>query len=175
MIHYADNKTQAFVATLQSLTEASAIEWRIVEPPSPPPGIQPSQPWHFMAVHKGIQLALYRERPISPPTPRFGSTDNFLHVLAIQDSRGREIWQAQHVSYAVERLFDLVHDKVIKIDVILSDVIDPATLASFERDRKLRIQDLIDGDGLLGWFRRQRRALKERFAWTDAGSRTLSS
>ena len=167
MTLYADDMTQAFIATLQSLTEAGAIEWRLAETAELLTGGASDATCHFEAMHKGIPITLYQDTRSPSRSPTHLREGDFLHVLAIRDAEGREVWRAEHAAYAVGSLYRQVQRRLIKVDELLSAVVDPAMLAAATAHREKWIQDLIDGDGLRGWLRRQRRLLRARFSRTD--------
>lgn len=157
---YPDDMTQAFIDTLRRPTRIGSVDWRIAEPADAVPVAPP--PLRFEATHKGVRITLYRERATALPRGRVGGDDEESYVLAIQDVHGLEVWRAERVPHEVRSLYRLVRERLTNIDDTLTRLIDPETLASYVSAREARVQDLLDGDGLLGWLRRQRRAMRDR-------------
>ena len=160
---HPEDKTRALIGTLQKLTRESAVDWSIVD--APPGATETALPatWRFTTSHRGIRFMLFRETGSAERQtgPRSGPTG---HVLAVLDCAGRELWRAERAPHLIEKLYSEVRQRLIPVEDLLSTVIDPVLLASAEQDRTARIQALIDGDGLIGWFRRKHRAIRERLS-----------
>lgn len=163
-----ENLSLALVSTLYDRTLKGELEWRLVQArvqPAPGAVASPSQ---FEATHKGTRFLLYEEDPHRYHAGM--AIDVWLkrHVLAMHDEQDRQVWHAADAALGVSNLYNTVRRKVIRIDSVLTSLIDPHTFRQYARTTGSSFEEADNVKPSLRMrLRRLRFAFFERFYWRD--------